>query len=99
VTLVHIPAALVSPSWNPRLRLADRVFDRPDGRLVVLAGIDTAGARDALVRSGLPEVVAHDPAVICRVARPTDLMIPGGYASCPDPDLHFESTQTPALAG
>jgi glycosyltransferase involved in cell wall biosynthesis len=88
VTEVHVPAGLAPASWQPRLRLTDRVIDIPRGRLLVLAGTDTTQARTALVRSGLPERIAWDPEITCRVARPADLMLPGGFATLPDSDRH-----------
>jgi glycosyltransferase involved in cell wall biosynthesis len=77
VTLLHLPRRLVPRSWNPRLRVADWVVDRPDGLVFVLTGTDTEMARHAMVQSGLPDQVASDPQVTCVVARPADLMLPG----------------------
>ncbi len=81
VTLLHLPRRLVPGGWNPRLRVADWIVDRPDGMVFVLTGTDTEMARTAMVRSGLPDHVASDPQVTYTVARPADLMLPGRLAS------------------
>jgi hypothetical protein len=89
VTLVHVPTRLVPENWNPRLRIGDSIFQRPDGRLLVLAGSDTARARTALIRSGMRERTALDPAILCSVARPSDLLL----AHLPGDDALTETTR------
>jgi glycosyltransferase involved in cell wall biosynthesis len=95
VTVVYIPRRLIPRSWSPQLRVMDRIVDRPDGRLLILPGTDTAMARIALTRAGLPEPIARNPAITCNVARPAELMLPDASTN----SLGSDGEDDLALAG
>jgi hypothetical protein len=71
-SVVHIPSALVPSSWSARFRLGDQVVEGEQGFLALLPGADTASARRALQRAGLPLDIVHEPSVRVSVARPAD---------------------------
>ena len=85
VTIIDVPDRVAPEWWSPKLRMTDQVIGHATGRLLLLPGTDTESARLVLVRSGLPEPIAYDDAIVCSVARSADLMVPGGLAGRLDP--------------
>jgi glycosyltransferase involved in cell wall biosynthesis len=82
-TVVHLPRQLVPPLWSQMFRVSDTAMEDGCGLVVMLRGTDTAAARTALLRSGLPALVADDPSVRYSVARPADhvaLTCPGAHS-------------------
>ena len=73
-SIVHVPHARLPRDWTPKLRTGDGYRLDEDGATIFLAGTDTAGARTAMERIGLPEGSGAGRVVV-RVARGSDHLL------------------------